>query len=578
MDPSTHELTPAAADVLAAARPAAGPRRPRGLRGADRAAHAAVRATPHEATGDAGREPRRGGGRGRDADGSRTPPDRRLGRSDIVDKPRYHEVAESMRDLFGRTPEAALHVHVGMPDPETAIRVFNGLRRHLPLLIGLSANSPWWFGHDSGLASARWALVRSYPGRGIPPTFASWDALPRAPRRGSRPAAGRPTTRSSGGTSARTRGSAPSRCASSTRRPRSTTWRRSPRSTQALARREAEAPAAELPPAEAIAWACFRAARDGLDAEILHDGRLMPLRDAARAAGGGARRRRRSRSSSRAAAARRGAARHTRAAGCREMLRELVEETGCGLGRLVLEPLVAADGAVFDDAGRGARADLEELRRQRALVVQAHDRRAVRGDDLVRLRLVAVELGRIDARRRTRRRARRGSASCAARPRSAPRRSRRRGRRRSRRRSSAGPPTRPPARRPARAARDTPRRRSSCTPGHDALARARRRRSGSARRTGRPRRGRRRRAPRGRPGSSGRRLRRASSKSPSMHALALTTAARARRRHPGGRGVRHLVAARAFENRHHGLPGRQPPRDRGRVYRRRRARGASCSR
>ena len=97
------------------------------------------------------------------------------GASDTVDKPRYHEVARSMRDLFGRTPEAALHVHVGMPDPETTIRVFNGLRRHLPLLIGLAANSPWWFGHDSGLASARWAVVRSYPGRGIPPAFESWD-------------------------------------------------------------------------------------------------------------------------------------------------------------------------------------------------------------------------------------------------------------------------------------------------------------------------------------------------------------------------------------------------------------------
>jgi glutamate---cysteine ligase / carboxylate-amine ligase len=96
-------------------------------------------------------------------------------RADIVDNPRYAEVAESMRDLFGRTPEAALHIHVGMPDPETAIRVFNGLRRHLPLLIGLAANSPWWFGRDSGLASARWALVRSYPGRGIPPAFDSWD-------------------------------------------------------------------------------------------------------------------------------------------------------------------------------------------------------------------------------------------------------------------------------------------------------------------------------------------------------------------------------------------------------------------
>ena len=97
------------------------------------------------------------------------------GEAEIVDKPRYHGIGESMRDVFGRTPEAALHVHVGMPDADTTIRVFNGLRRHLPLLIGLAANSPWWFGHDSGLASARRAVVRPYPGRGIPPAFDSWD-------------------------------------------------------------------------------------------------------------------------------------------------------------------------------------------------------------------------------------------------------------------------------------------------------------------------------------------------------------------------------------------------------------------
>ena len=42
-----------------------------------------------------------------------------------------------------------------MPDADTAIRVFNGLRRHLPLLEALSANSPYRHGRDTGLASAR---------------------------------------------------------------------------------------------------------------------------------------------------------------------------------------------------------------------------------------------------------------------------------------------------------------------------------------------------------------------------------------------------------------------------------------
>ena len=67
-----------------------------------------------------------------------------------------------------RTPECALHVHVGMPDAETAMRVFNALRERMPLLQALAANSPLWFGVDSGLASARMALIRAYPGSGHP--------------------------------------------------------------------------------------------------------------------------------------------------------------------------------------------------------------------------------------------------------------------------------------------------------------------------------------------------------------------------------------------------------------------------
>ena len=57
--------------------------------------------------------------------------------------------------LVSRTPTAALHVHVGMPDPDTAIAVYNRLRAWLPLLQALAAHSPYWHGRDSGLASAR---------------------------------------------------------------------------------------------------------------------------------------------------------------------------------------------------------------------------------------------------------------------------------------------------------------------------------------------------------------------------------------------------------------------------------------
>ena len=62
-----------------------------------------------------------------------------------------------------------------MPDAETAIRVFNGLREHLPLLQALAANSPFWHGRDSGLATARAQLFRGYPRAEIPRAFASYD-------------------------------------------------------------------------------------------------------------------------------------------------------------------------------------------------------------------------------------------------------------------------------------------------------------------------------------------------------------------------------------------------------------------
>lgn len=98
----------------------------------------------------------------------------RDGEARLSDSPRYAQVSESLRGLL-RTPPAALHVHVGMPDPETAIRVANRLRLHLPLLHSLGANSPYWFGRDSGLASARAAVLRSYPRIGVPRWFRDWQ-------------------------------------------------------------------------------------------------------------------------------------------------------------------------------------------------------------------------------------------------------------------------------------------------------------------------------------------------------------------------------------------------------------------
>jgi carboxylate-amine ligase len=102
--------------------------------------------------------------------GSGTHPAATEGEAEITDKERYERIHDLLGDAVA-TPVAGLHVHVGMPDAETAIRVFNGLRRHLPLLQALAANSPFRHGRNTGLASAREVTLRSWPRSGVPPAM-----------------------------------------------------------------------------------------------------------------------------------------------------------------------------------------------------------------------------------------------------------------------------------------------------------------------------------------------------------------------------------------------------------------------
>jgi len=100
---------------------------------------------------------------------------------------RYQFVYGSMRELARREPTFALHVHVGVPDPEAAIRAVNALRIQIPGLLALSVNSPFWQGRDTGLGSARTPLFQAFPRVGIPRSFSDYaeyveavDALIRA--------------------------------------------------------------------------------------------------------------------------------------------------------------------------------------------------------------------------------------------------------------------------------------------------------------------------------------------------------------------------------------------------------------
>ncbi len=93
----------------------------------------------------------------------------------ISDGDRYRFLYGSMRELARREPTFALHVHVAVPDPESAMLALNRLRSHLPLLLALSANSPFWQGRETGLASARTPLFQAFPRVGIPRAFRDYE-------------------------------------------------------------------------------------------------------------------------------------------------------------------------------------------------------------------------------------------------------------------------------------------------------------------------------------------------------------------------------------------------------------------
>ncbi len=183
-----------------------------------------------------------------------------------------------MRGLVSRTPTAALHVHVGMPDPETAIDVCNRMRAHLPLLQALAAHSPFWHGQDSGLASARAVVFRGFPRSTIPPafndwgdyealvdwctrtadiedyTFLWWDIRP-SPNLGTvevRAMDGQARLETVAGLAAL---------------------------IHALAAACADGNEERMPPTEALKESSFRAARDGVDATIWWRGAMRPIRE-----------------------------------------------------------------------------------------------------------------------------------------------------------------------------------------------------------------------------------------------------------------------------------------------------------
>lgn len=96
----------------------------------------------------------------------------------FIDTEHYRRVVDGLRWVARRNATFSLHVHVGIRDADRAIAVCDRLRPVLPMLLALSANSPFVDGLDTGLHSMRTqTFTKSFPRCGVPDHFGSWRAF-----------------------------------------------------------------------------------------------------------------------------------------------------------------------------------------------------------------------------------------------------------------------------------------------------------------------------------------------------------------------------------------------------------------
>jgi carboxylate-amine ligase len=110
-------------------------------------------------------------------------PDARWRELEHAEKSRYRTQLDRIQYPQHRNTTAGLHVHVGVDDPDKAVWIANELRWFLPVTLALSANSPYWNGFDTGLASARAKIFEGLPNTGMPTAFESYDEFDRFERR-----------------------------------------------------------------------------------------------------------------------------------------------------------------------------------------------------------------------------------------------------------------------------------------------------------------------------------------------------------------------------------------------------------
>ncbi len=89
--------------------------------------------------------------------------------------PRYRKLRKELQEVGVRLITQGLHVHVGVPDGQSAIKAFDNMRALLPIFLALTTSSPYFQARDTGLHSYRSRLFEALPRTGVPEAFGTWE-------------------------------------------------------------------------------------------------------------------------------------------------------------------------------------------------------------------------------------------------------------------------------------------------------------------------------------------------------------------------------------------------------------------
>lgn len=93
----------------------------------------------------------------------------------ITENERYHGLVDLLQETARRLVVFGLHVHVGLDTGDKAVMVADRIMRHLPTLLALSSNSPFWNARNTGLHSQRSKIMADLPSAGLPPLMRNWS-------------------------------------------------------------------------------------------------------------------------------------------------------------------------------------------------------------------------------------------------------------------------------------------------------------------------------------------------------------------------------------------------------------------